>query len=91
VIFNNVTVERVHWLRARAQMKRWTEEFTLVQYEMRWTVQYFKHKAQVWLRHAERGSSTVHAGVIAYAYRQAATWRSLATLADDTFIKVRSW
>jgi hypothetical protein len=58
---------------------------------MRWTVQYFKHKSLVWLRHAELAPSSVHAGVVAYAYRQAAMWKSLAILADDTFIKVWSW
>ncbi|KAF8166226.1 hypothetical protein BJ912DRAFT_863255 [Pholiota molesta] len=79
---------RVHWLRARAQLHRWTEERTLVRYEMEWTVRYFLHKSNFWVAGAE--TSLTHGrqplpGAAAYARQQAVTWRQLAIIADCAF------
>jgi hypothetical protein len=41
-------VQRVHWLRARAQKARWQEEVTLLGYEMQWTVRYYMHMSERW-------------------------------------------
>jgi hypothetical protein len=46
----SLPVQRVHWLRARAQKNRWQEEFTLVKYEMEWTSRFFLYRAEEWMR-----------------------------------------
>lgn len=51
-------VDRVHFLRARAQKNRWTEELLLVEYEMRWTAQYFSHQVTVWKGRAAAAESS---------------------------------
>jgi len=61
------------------------EEFTLVGYEMIWTVKYFLHQSRVW---EDRGIAARHAdkpGAVAYAARKAAMWKSVATTTDRRF------
>ncbi|KAH9019354.1 hypothetical protein EDB85DRAFT_2197813 [Lactarius pseudohatsudake] len=41
-------VERVHWLRARAQFKRWEEEQHSIHNEAKWIPAYFHAKAETW-------------------------------------------
>ena len=41
-------VQGVHWLCARAQRSRWSEELILVGYEMMWTARYFWNQADLW-------------------------------------------
>lgn len=84
-------VHRVHWLRARAQRNRWSEELLLVQYEMEWTVNYFDYMAEVWNQRSASAQRDVHAGSAAYAHRQKAQWYSMAASARGTFEKIRSW
>jgi len=79
---NNV-VQRVHWLRARAQKNRWQEELTLVGYEMEWTTRYFLYRAGKW--QTQFGKENQQAGTKAYAARQAAQWGDLASDADRAF------
>ena len=83
-----MTVQRVHWLRARAQNGRWNEETILVGYEMRWTVRYFLHKAEQW-DHLGAGneSSGLAPGPAAYAARKAAMWRWVASKAKKHFVR----
>lgn len=75
-------VDRVHFLRARAQKNRWTEELLLVEYEMRWTAQYFSHQVTVWKGRAAAAESS---GAIAYALRKAATWEDMMWFAEQRF------
>jgi hypothetical protein len=75
-------VNRVHWLRARAQKQRWMEEFTLVGYEMTWTVNYFLHQSGLW---ENRGIAAENPGAVAYAVRKAAMWRAMAGISDKFF------
>ncbi|KAH9484689.1 hypothetical protein JR316_0001588 [Psilocybe cubensis] len=84
--------KRVHWLRARAQFQRWSEEATILDYEMLWTVNYFVHKAEWWRCSAEvhrngkvLDGDTVQKGRVAYAERQASLWDNLARRADYLF------
>jgi hypothetical protein len=77
-----MTVQRVHWLRARAQKERWAEEVTLVAYEMQWTVRYFLYNVQLW--EGRRRNSTLH-GPASYAARKAAMWHYMALNADRIF------
>jgi hypothetical protein len=81
-------VQRVHWLRARAQMKRWSEELTLLKYEMEWTTRYFLHHYKKW-----QDRATVphpHMGPKAYAARQSAQWRQMACEVERVFSAVNT-
>ena len=80
-------VQRVHWLRARAQSGRWNEEAILVGYEMQWTVRYFLQQAKRWdsLVTSEKECGKLSAGPAAYAARKAAMWRWLALRAKKRF------
>lgn len=82
-IFEKIIVQRVHWLRARAQKNRWQEELTLIRYEMEWTTRYFLHRAETW--QTQLGEKDLHAGPIAYAARQAAQWGDMALDAERAF------
>jgi hypothetical protein len=80
-----VLVQRVHWLRSRAQKNRWFEERVLVGYEMQWTVRYFLHRSSLW---EERARITGQgSGAVAYATRQSALWYKLAADADHLYSK----
>ena len=76
-------VQRVHWIRARAQKSRWEEELLLVKYEMEWTTRSFLHKAQEWQDRFEEPN--VDPGPKAYAARQSSQWRRIACDADRLF------
>jgi hypothetical protein len=76
-------VQRVHWIRARAQKSRWEEELLLVRYEMDWTTRSFLHKAQEWQDRFEEPN--VDPGPKAYAARQSSQWRHVACDADHLF------
>src|SRR4051812_43021160 len=80
-------VNRVHWLRARAQQQRWGEEVVLVRYEMQWTVRSFIHKMEQW---DGRAVGVKEAGAVAYAARQSAVWRALAQNANRSFAAANS-
>jgi len=81
-----IAVQRVHWLRARAQKNRWDEELSLVKYEMEWTARYFLYHAREWEKIFD--SEDLHAGPKAYAARQAAQWFYMASNADRLFKSV---
>ena len=80
-------VQRVHWLRARAQKHRWHEELVIVKHEMEWTTRYFLHRARQWTSRAEEFSEP---GPKAYASRQSSQWRQLACDAEKMFRVVNS-
>jgi hypothetical protein len=85
-----MTVQRVHWLRARAQSGRWNEEVILVSYEMQWTIRYFLHQAQEWerLKATSPNSGNLTPGPAAYAARKAAMWQWLALTGKKRFSQV---
>lgn len=93
----HLTVRRVHWLRARAQLSRWREEVTLTTHEMQWTVKYFLHQSRLW-QEARTGTpsgtssgttgtrqTAIHPGNIAYSKRKQVAWKDLMIRADHTF------
>jgi hypothetical protein len=80
-------VQRVHWLRARAQKTRWEEELLLNKYEMQWTIKYFLHQAGQW---QDRFHIAENAGPKAYAARQSSQWRYWALEADGMFRSANS-
>jgi hypothetical protein len=79
-------VQRIHWLRARAQSHRWKEETVLVTYEMQWTVRYFLKEAAIWNNRSKWNQNSP--GAAAYAARQAAISFRRAAAADRMFKKV---
>lgn len=86
-----MSVIRVHWLRARAQQGRWAEELILVQHEMKWTVAFYMHMAQVWKqrRNIDRENwdpqGVKTRGHRAYAEKQIAMWNDLGKVAETAF------
>ena len=73
-----ISVERVHWLRAKAQFERWMEEQDSIHNEAQWIPAYFHAKAETW-RHlmvfAAQGSLKGHE---AYASYQMHAWEELS-------------
>lgn len=80
-------VQRVHFLRARAQKQRWSEELILVGYEMSWTVRYYRRQAEIW---KQRSTETPVPGPIAYARRKVDMWGEIAWFAEESFKKKKS-
>ena len=71
-------VDRVHWLRAKAQFERWKEEQDSIHNEAVWVPAYFHVKAELWsewMNYAVREQLLGHA---AYASRQAYAWEELS-------------
>ena len=80
-----LSVKRVHFLRVRALKKCWQEEHILLNYEMQWTVRFFKNKAEKW----RDGALTpdISTGAKAYALRQEARWKRMMVNSDRLFKK----
>ena len=73
-----ISVERVHWLRSKAQFQWWMEEQDSIHNEAKWIPAYFHAKAETWrkLMHiAAKGSLKGHQ---AYASYQMHAWEELA-------------
>jgi hypothetical protein len=88
LISSAIIVLRVLWLRAKAKRDRWQEELTLLQHEMKWTVNAFKEWARQWEARRsveDEGTGDVGRGKNAYAHRQEAMWRRKAEEADKLF------
>ena len=58
------------------------EEFTLVGYEMMWTVNYFLYQCRLW---ENRGIAAEKPGAVSYAARKAAMWRAVAGISEKQF------
>ena len=78
-------VNRVHWLRARAQQQRWREEYILVHHEMEWTVRYYIHQSKIWKKRRSVAEDMGDNGAAVYASRKAAMWDNMASSADSQF------
>jgi hypothetical protein len=78
VLITNYTVERVHWLHAKAQFERWVEEQDSIHNEAEWIPVFFHTKSEAWrklMAHAVHGSLKGHAS---YASYQICTWEELS-------------
>ncbi|KIM74283.1 hypothetical protein PILCRDRAFT_80226, partial [Piloderma croceum F 1598] len=70
---------RVSWLRAKAHFCRWSEELTLVEYEMKWTVNWFHWQENKWKqRLRDVDDEERPAGLDSYGHKQVALWNALA-------------
>lgn len=79
-----VIVERVTWLRAKARYDRSREAKTHICDQMGNTIRGFRYLENKWMMRAEI-KNILSPGHQAYAYEQAATWKSLAERAQRTF------
>jgi hypothetical protein len=62
---------------------RWEEEKLLLNYEMQWTVRFFKNMAEKWK--AGAGTQAISSGAKAYALRHESRWREMAVNSDKIF------
>src|SRR5882762_2773022 len=83
---NLPSVYRVSWLRAKARFSRWSEELRLVEYEMQWTVKWFRWKMEQWRkRFRDLEEEERSPGLDSYCHRQMVLWDSLAEQAQTRF------
>ena len=78
----------MHWIRARAQKHRWKEEYTLVTYEMQWTVRHHLYSAKLWDSREYLSRQVGDAGATAYACRKLTMWMEMAQSAHQQFMSV---
>ena len=71
-------VDRVHWLRAKAQFERWKEEQDSIHNEAVWVPAYFHSKAELWTKRRDFAVQEKLPGHAAYASRQAYAWDELS-------------
>ncbi|KAH9008300.1 hypothetical protein EDB85DRAFT_2164631 [Lactarius pseudohatsudake] len=69
---------RVHWLRAKAQLERWKEEQNSIHNETEWVPAYFRAKAECWKAWMDLAAKEKLPGHVAYASRQAYAWEGLS-------------
>ena len=72
------TVERVHWLRAKAQFERWLEEQKSIHNEAHWIPAYFQARSQMWKRLVVTAAKESLKGHEAYASAQEQAWDELS-------------
>lgn len=72
------TVERVHWLRAKAQFERWLEEQDSIHNEAEWIPSFFQSKAETWRHLMAFASQGLLKGHEAYASYQVCAWEGLS-------------
>ncbi|KAG2096761.1 uncharacterized protein F5147DRAFT_656558 [Suillus discolor] len=86
----DVPVYWVHWLQAKALKDRWEEEILLVQHEMDWTCNFFRHKAEEW-KHlsvvAKKAKKEAH---MAYMGRQGKIYECLLEEAKRAFHRTKA-
>ncbi|KAH9010056.1 hypothetical protein EDB85DRAFT_1902458 [Lactarius pseudohatsudake] len=70
--------ERVHWLRARAQFERWSEEQHSIHNEAKWIPAYFHAKAETWKKLMIASTQDALKGHQAYASYQMHAWEELS-------------
>lgn len=87
---NKLAVYRVHWLKAKSQRDRWSEERKLLRHEMDFTVNFMANTADDWeVRASQAGADRGNGhGLCCYAFRQANMWRRMATQARQEFDEV---
>jgi hypothetical protein len=71
-------VNRVHWLRAKAQFQRWMEERASIRNEAEWVPSYFRVKAERWRKLMIIAAQKTQCGHEAYASQQINAWEALS-------------
>ncbi|KAI9443894.1 hypothetical protein H4582DRAFT_2071441 [Lactarius indigo] len=70
--------ERVHWLHARAQFERWSEEQDSIHNEAKWIPAYFHSKAETWKKLMIIAAQAGVGWTINYGRISAVGWRRLS-------------
>jgi hypothetical protein len=83
-------VNRVHWLRAKAQFERWVEEQDSIHNEAVWIPAYFRAKSNCWKVWMEHSSEARLPGHQAYASYQAHAWQELSRSSLRSFVPITS-
>ena len=73
-----MSVERVHWLRSKAQFERWMEEQDSIHNEAKWIPAYFHAKAETWRKLMHIAATGSLKGHQAYASYQMHAWEELS-------------
>ena len=73
-----MSVERVHWLRSKAQFERWMEEQDSIHNEAKWIPAYFHAKAETWRKLMHTAAERSLKGHQAYASYQMHAWEELS-------------
>jgi hypothetical protein len=83
-------VDRVHWLRAKAQFERWSEEQASIHNEAVWVPAYFHTRAEQWEARMNRSTQYLQHGHAAYASRQMYVWEELSRSAEKALSPITS-
>ena len=78
-----IEVYRIHWLCARAQSNRWSEELNLMEHEMEWTVRFYMYMAKLWA--SRRDANAGDPRLRAYAEQLMDMWNELGRIVDQLF------
>ena len=79
-----IEVYRIHWIHARAQRNRWSEELNLTEHEMEWTVRFYMYMAKLWA--SQRDANAGDPGLCAYAEQLMDMWNELGRIVDRLFL-----
>lgn len=90
LVLNNGLVNRVHWLRAKAQFERWKEEQDSIHNEAVWVPAYFHTMAELWKTRVAFAAQSRLSGHIAYASRQAHAWEELSVSSRKALTPITS-
>jgi hypothetical protein len=95
-MLNVNTVEKVHWLRAKAQFQRWLEEQRSIHNEAEWIPAYFQARSEIWRNLMISAAQESLKGHEAYASAQVHAWGELsasskAALSSITSAQLKSY
>src|ERR1700744_1625254 len=85
-----MTVNRVHWLRAKAQFEQWMEEQASIHNEAAWVPAYFHSKAEQWRLLMTVASQQEQHGHEAYASQQMHSWDELFKSSEKSLSPIHS-
>ncbi|KAH9035662.1 hypothetical protein EDB85DRAFT_1862900 [Lactarius pseudohatsudake] len=81
---------RVHWLRAKAQLERWKEEDKAIKNEALWVPTYFHAKATCWKAWMDAAREVKLDGHSAYASCQAHSWEEMCRSSMKALVPITS-
>jgi hypothetical protein len=84
------TVERVHWLRAKAQFQRWLEEDRSIHNEAEWVPSFFQARSEMWSNLKVTASQGSLRGHEAYASAQVQAWKELSISSKEALSEITS-
>ena len=90
ILTDLILVNRVHWLRAKAQFLRWMEEQASIHNESEWVPVYFHAKAEQWKVLMGIAAQEGLRGHEAYASQQIHSWEELSQSSEKALSPIRS-